>query len=171
MPREIRPQIVAGNHILIGAKSATEPVIFLLQIRCAELTTDGLILCQFCLDCREFRYQQFDFHLQIGNGFLGILQELFWQVPNLGTCHIVRNDSDDSDGGFCGIIFTVATVALGLIQFCAIDIVGQRNPASGMFGFVLIFHTVVLCKPAAFDIQILGQGICCHASIDHFCKL
>ena len=36
------PQIIPGNHILIGAKSAAEPVIFLLQIRCAKLTTDGL---------------------------------------------------------------------------------------------------------------------------------
>lgn len=31
-----------GNHIFIGAKSLAEPIIFLFQIRCAELTTDGL---------------------------------------------------------------------------------------------------------------------------------
>ena len=42
------PQIIAGNHILIGAKSAAETVIFLLQIRCTELTSDGFVLCQLC---------------------------------------------------------------------------------------------------------------------------
>ena len=33
------PQIIAGNHILIGAKPFAEPIVFLLQIRCAELST------------------------------------------------------------------------------------------------------------------------------------
>ena len=36
------PQIIPGNHILIGANPFTKPIILLLQIRCAKLTTDGL---------------------------------------------------------------------------------------------------------------------------------
>ena len=35
----------------------------------------------------------------------------FRQVPNLGTCDIVRNGSDDCDDYYGGIVLTVATVA------------------------------------------------------------
>ena len=52
-------------------------IILLLQIRCAELTTDGLILCQFILGRSKLCYQRFDFCFQIGYGFLSFSQELF----------------------------------------------------------------------------------------------
>lgn len=63
-------RVIARKHIFISAKPLMETVIFLLQIRFAELTTDGLVLRQLCLDRSEFRYQRFDFGLQIYNGFL-----------------------------------------------------------------------------------------------------
>ncbi len=65
------------NHVLIAMKLITEPVIFLLQIRCTELTTDGLILCQFIFGRSKLCYQRFDFCFQIGYSFLGFTQELF----------------------------------------------------------------------------------------------
>ena len=65
------------NHVLIAMKLITEPVIFLLQIRCAELTTDGLILCQFLLYRCKLCYKRFNFCFQFGNGFLGFFQKLF----------------------------------------------------------------------------------------------
>ena len=74
---KIRPQIIAGNHIFIGANPLTEPIIFLLQIRCAKLTTDGLVLCQFLLYRCKLCYKRFNFCFQFGNGFLGFFQELF----------------------------------------------------------------------------------------------
>lgn len=80
-----------------------------------------------------------------------------------------RNDSDDCDGVFGGIVLTVATVAtvaLGLI--CC---VGQRHTSAGVLGFVLITDTVFVHQPAALDVQILCQGICRHPGIESFCKL
>ena len=54
---EIPPQIVPGNHILIGTNPLAGTVIFLLQIRCAELATDGFVFCQFLGSRIQFCFQ------------------------------------------------------------------------------------------------------------------
>ena len=84
-----------------------------------------------------------------------------------------RNDSDDCDGDFGGIVLTVATVAtvaLGLLC-CIQRHQGQCDPAPGVLGFILITDAVFVFEPAVFDVQILGQGVCRHSNIELFCKL
>mgnify|MGYP001055160445 CR=1 FL=1 len=93
-PQKIRPQIIAINHILIGANPFAETVIFQLQIRRAELTTDGLILCQLILGRSKLCYQRFDFCFQIGYSFLGFTQELF-QLAFLLFLHDIFLRYDD----------------------------------------------------------------------------
>ena len=78
-PKEM-PQIIAGNHFIIGFDPAAQAFIFLFQICCTELTPDGLVLRQFRLYRRKFRYQRFNFCLQIGNGFFRLFQQFFQLV-------------------------------------------------------------------------------------------
>ena len=84
---KVPPQIIAENDIFIGANPLTEPIIFLLQIRCAELTTDGLVLSQLILGRSKLCHQRFYFYFQIGNGFPGFLQELFQLAILLFLCN------------------------------------------------------------------------------------
>ena len=72
----------------MGSNPLTELIIFLLQIRCAELTTDGLVLFQFLLYRCKLCYQQLNFCFQISNGFLCFFQELFRLAFLLFLYHI-----------------------------------------------------------------------------------
>lgn len=89
------PQIIAGNHVLIGAESAAEMVIFLFQIRCAELTTDGFVLCQLRLDRRQLCGQRLNFCFQIGNRFLRFFQQFLQLALLLFLHHILLRRCDE----------------------------------------------------------------------------
>lgn len=173
------PQIVAGNYILIGAKSATETVIFLLQIRSAELTTDGLVFGQF-LGCRcqfpcEICNGAFQFCYQLVCGIQGFLQSGLF----LFLCDMLLRRCDDHIEIvpmriILKIIAAPAVLALTLIvavlnfsvslaswvlgilslilAVCGLfELFIQSNPQWGITGLVLAFLLSPFGLPAAAE--------------------
>lgn len=101
---EVRPQIISGNHILIGAEPFSEPIIFLLQIRCAELPTDGLVLRQFFLNCCKLCHQRFDFCFQMGKKNADEME--FWTKDEFATFIEVIKDRPASYAIFMTMYYT-----------------------------------------------------------------
>ncbi len=56
---------------------ATKIVIFLLHFRCTDFTTDRFILREFLCSHNQLHFEIGNGAFQFGNGFLGLLQELF----------------------------------------------------------------------------------------------
>ena len=61
----------------MGSNPLTELIIFLLQIRCAELTTDGLVLFQFLLYRCKLCYQQLNFVFRSAMVFFASFRSFF----------------------------------------------------------------------------------------------
>ena len=108
MPWKIRPQIIPRNYSFIATELTTKITIFLLQVRRAKLTTNGLVLCQFFGRCSDLRFQlAYHFHCYIQSflqfGFL-VKFAFFLELFPFFALFLYRGTKNPSFPLFCTLI-------------------------------------------------------------------